>query len=414
MDVNKVREDFPILSKKVSGKPFIYFDSACTSLKPKQVIDAIVSYYTEYTGCAGRSVHKFATKTTEEFEKAREKVARFINAKKAEEIVWTRNATEAINIVAHGFKFEKGDKVITTNLEHTSGTLPWMVKYKAGKIELDFVSCNNEGEFDAEDFKKKVDKKTKLISIIHASNVTGTRSPLEEIIKIAHDNGSFVLVDGAQSVPHFTVDVRKLDIDLLAFSGHKMCGPTGIGCLYGKYDLLREISPLSLGGETIKDINIDACKRDDTDRCFVLEEIPTRFEGGIQHYAGAIGLGSAIDYLSSVGMKNIENYERDLTKVLVEGLLTVPGIELLGPKDYKRRGALTAFNIRGMEPHDVAIMLDEQNIFVRSGMHCAYPIHKYLHCFKGSVRASLYFYNTKEEVKIFIEKLNNIAKNFSG
>ena len=412
--MDKIRSDFPILGKKVNGKPFIYFDSACTSLKPKQVIDAVVAYYSEYTGCAGRSVHKFATKTTEEFEKAREKVAKFINAKRPEEIVWTRNTTEAINIISHGFKFETGDKVITTNLEHTSGTLPWMVKYKTGEIELEFVSCNNDGEFDTEDFKKKIDRKTKLVSLIHASNVTGTKSPLEDIIKIAHDNGSLVLVDGAQSVPHHPMDVRKSDIDLLAFSGHKMCGPTGIGCLYGKYDLLKEISPLSMGGETIKDIDINLCKKGDTDKCFVLEEIPTRFEGGIQHYAGGIGLGAAVDYLTSVGMKNIVEYEKDLTKLLVEGLLTVPGIELLGPKDYRKRGALTAFNIKGMEPHDVAIMLDEQNIFVRSGMHCAYPIHKFLHFMKGSVRASLYFYNTKEEVKTFIEKLTSIAKTFGG
>jgi cysteine desulfurase/selenocysteine lyase len=212
-----------------------------------------------------------------------------------------------------------------------------------------------------------------------------------------------VLVDGAQSVPHFSVDVRKLDIDFLAFSGHKMCGPTGIGCLYGKYDLLKELQPFILGGETIKDADL---------KYHVLEEIPQRFEGGIQHYSGAIGLGAAVDYLSSIGMKNIEIYEKELAKLLIEGLLTVPRIDLIGPKDYKKKSALAAFNIKGMEPHDIAIMLDEQNIFVRSGMHCAYPIHKFLHENKGSARASLYFYNTKDEVKIFIEKLNNIAKTF--
>jgi len=403
MDINKVREDFPILSKKVNGKPFIYFDSACTSLKPKKVIDAILAYYTEYTGCAGRSVHKFATKTTEEFEKAREKVAKFINAKKPEEIIWTKNTTEAINLVSHSFKFNKGDKVLTTNLEHSSGLMPWQLRAETGDIILDFVLCGNEGEFNIEEFKKKIDKKTRLVSVIHASNVTGTRAPLEEIIKIAHDNGSLVLVDGAQSVPHYTTYVRKFDIDFLAFSGHKMCGPTGIGCLYGKHDLLKELQPFIIGGETIKDADL---------KYHVLEEVPQRFEGGIQHYAGAIGLGAAVDYLSSLGMKNIENYEKELAKLLIEGLLSVPKIDLIGPKDYKKKGALTAFNIKGMEPHDVAIMLDEQNIFVRSGMHCAYPIHKFLHENKGSARASLYFYNTKEEVKIFIEKLNNIAKTF--
>jgi len=401
MDIDKIRQDFPILSKKIDGKSFIYFDSACTSLKPKKVIDAILAYYTEYTGCAGRSVHKFATRTTEEFEKAREKVAKFINAKRPEEIIWTKNTTEAINLVSHSFKFNKGDKVLTTNLEHSSGLMPWQLRAEKGDIVLDFVLCDNEGEFNIEEFKRKIDKKTKLVSVIHVSNVTGTKAPLEEIIKIAHENGSLVLVDGAQSVPHYPMDVRKLDIDFLAFSGHKMCGPTGIGCLYGKYDLLKELQPFIIGGETIRDADL---------KYHVLEEVPQRFEGGIQHYAGAIGLGAAVDYLSSIGMKNIENYEKELTKLLIEGLLTVPKIDLLGPKDYKKKGALAAFNIKGMEPHDVAIMLDEQNIFVRSGMHCAYPIHKFLHENKGSARASLYFYNTKEEVKTFIEKLNNIAK----
>jgi cysteine desulfurase/selenocysteine lyase len=403
MDVEKIRKGFPILEKKVDGKPFVYFDSACTSLKPKQVIEAIVGYYSDYTGCAGRSIHKFATRTTDEFENARGKVAKFVNAKKAEEIVWTKNTTEAINVVAHGLKLEKDDKVVTTNLEHSSGLLPWLSKAKRGEMILDFVLCDKDGKFDMEDFKNKIDRKTKIVSVIHASNVTGTRAPLEEIVKIAHDNGSLVLVDGAQSVPHMQIDVRKMDVDFLAFSGHKMCGPTGIGCLYGKHELLKELQPLSLGGETIKDADLDS---------YVLEDVPQRFEAGIQNYAGAIGLGAAVDYLTSVGMKNIENYERELAKLLLEGMLSIPQAELIGPKDYKEKGALIAFNIKGMDPHDVAIFLNEENIFVRSGMHCAYPLHKFFCLPKGSARASLYLYNTKEEIKIFVEKLGKIAKTF--
>ncbi|MFH1229526.1 MAG: SufS family cysteine desulfurase [Candidatus Aenigmatarchaeota archaeon] len=403
MNVDKVRSDFPILQKKFGGKPFVYFDSACTSLKPRQVIDAVVAYYTDYSACALRSVHKMAVRATEEFNKSREKVAKFVNAKKAEEIVWTKNTTEAINLVAYGLKLSRGDKVITTNLEHSSGLLPWQFKAKRDDINLDFVLCNKEGEFNIEDFKKKIDRKTKLVSIIHVSNVTATKSPLEEIVKVAHDNGSLVLVDGAQSVPHMSVDVRKLDIDFLAFSGHKTCGPTGIGCLYGKYDLLKGMEPFMVGGETIKDAELKSC---------TLEDVPFRFEAGIQHYSGAIGLGAAVDYLSSIGMKNVENHERELSKLLVDGLMGINGVELIGPKDYKKRVALAAFNIKGMEPHDVAIMLDNQNIFVRSGMHCAYPIHKFLQDPKGSVRASLYLYNTKEEVELFIEKLNTISKTF--
>jgi cysteine desulfurase / selenocysteine lyase len=406
MNVSKIREDFPILARKVDGKDYIYFDSACTSLKPKAMIDDILAYYSEYTGCAGRSVHKFATRTNREFDEARKKVAKFVNAKKPEEIVWTKNTTEAVNMVAHGLDFKKGDKVVTTNLEHTSGMLPWLVKQKAGKIDLDYVLCNQDGEFNIESFKEKIDSKTKLVSIIYASNVTATRLPVKEIADIAHDRGAMIFIDAAQAVPHFPVDVRKLDIDFMGASGHKMCGPTGIGFLYGKLDLLRKLSPIVSGGQTIRDM--DVCPG-----CFEFEDVPLKFEAGIQHYAGAIGLGAAIDYLTGIGMKNIENHEKELAKDLTEGLLKL-GVELLGPKDYSKRIALASFNVKGMDPHDVAIMLDEQNIFVRSGMHCAYPIHKFLHKAKGSVRASLYFYNTKEEVKTFIEKLGIIMKNFGG
>jgi len=218
MNVEKIREDFPLIKKS----HIIYFDSACTTLKPQQVVDAIVEYYTEYTGCAGRSIHKLATKTTEKFEEAREKVARFINAKDSAEIIWTKNTTEAMNLVAHGFNFKKGDSVITTNLEHSSGLLPWQVLADKGIIDLDFVLCNKDGEFDVEKFKEKIDKKTKLVSIVFTSNVTGTTAPLKEIVKIAHDSGAVVIADGAQAVPHIEIDVRKLDVDFLAFSGHKM------------------------------------------------------------------------------------------------------------------------------------------------------------------------------------------------
>lgn len=404
MNISKIREDFPILSSKVDGKNFIYFDSACTTLKPKVVIDAMVSYYSEYTGCAGRSVHKFATRTNNEFDDARKKVAKFVNAKRPEEIIWTRNTTEAVNIVAHGLELKKGDRVLTTNLEHTSGMLPWMIRQKAGDIDLDFVSCNNEGEFEVESFKEKISKKTKLVSVIFASNVTASRSPLKDIVDIAHDKGALVFADAAQAAPNFPIDVRKLDVDLLGVSGHKMCGPTGIGFLYGKMDMLKRLSPLVVGGETIRDM--DACPG-----CFEFEDVPFKFEAGIQHYAGAIGLGAAVDYLLGIGMKNIETYEKELSKELVEGLLS-SGADIIGPRDSNKRGALAAFNIKGMEPHDVAIMLDQQNIFVRSGMHCAYPIHKFLKLPKGSVRASLYFYNTKDEVKTFAEKLGEIKKNF--
>jgi cysteine desulfurase/selenocysteine lyase len=403
MDVSDIRKDFPLLQKLINNKPIIYFDNACTSLKPKQVIDAVTGYYSEYTGCAGRSIHKLSTKTTENFEKAREKIFKFINARRAEEIIWTRNTTEAINLISHSFNFEKGDKVLTTNLEHSSGIIPWFYLSKKGIIDLDFVFCNKEGIFNIEDFKEKIDKGTKLVSVVFGSNVTGTKVDLGEIVKIAHDNNALVLADGAQAVPRTPVDVKKLDVDFLAFSGHKMCGPTGIGCLYGKFDLLKELSPFILGGETIKDTFLN-------EKSFKIEDVPQRFEGGIQNYAGAIGLGAAVDYLSSIGMKNIENHEKELSKDLIEGLLNIPNLELIGPRDWKKRISLAAFNIKDMQPHEVAMFLDEENICVRSGMHCTHAFHKFINLDKGSVRASLYLYNTKEEVKIFIEKLNNIAK----
>jgi len=397
MNVEKIREDFPVIKK--TG--IIYMDSACTTLKPKQVVDAVVEYYTEYTGCAGRSIHKLAEKTTEKFEEAREKIARFINAKDSKEIVWTKNTTEAINLVAHSFNFNKGDKVITTNLEHTSGLLPWQILADKGVIDLDFVLCNKEGELDIEKFEEKIDKKTKLVSIVFASNVTGTIAPIKEIVKIAHDNGAAVIADGAQAVPHFEVDVRKIDVDFLAFSGHKMCGPTGIGCLYGKKHLLEKLSPFIVGGETIRDADL---------KTHVFDNLPHRLEGGIQNYAGAIGFGAAIDYLTKIGMKEIEKYEKELTKVIIEGLLAVPNLSLIGPKDWKKKNSLAAFTIKGTEPHDMATFLDHENIAVRSGMHCAYPFHKFISATKGSVRASLYLYNIKEEIRIFLEKLNNIVK----
>lgn len=401
MDLEKIRQDFPMLQQRINGKPIIYFDNACTTLKTKQLMEAMNAYYSKYTGCAGRSVHKFAIRTTEEYEKAREKVAKFLNARKPKEIIWTKNTTEAINLVAHSFKFEKGDKVVTTNLEHSSGLIPWQELARKGVIDLHFVLCNKEGEFNIEDFKKKIDKKTKLVSIIFASNVTATKVPLEEIIKIAHDHGATVLADGAQSVPHIPINVKKLDVDFLAFSAHKMCGPTGLGCLYGKEDMLRRLEPFILGGETIKDAELTS---------HVLEDIPYRFEAGIQNYAGVIGFGATIDYLTDIGMENIEKYEKELSRILIEGLLKIPNLSLIGPKDWKKRGALAAFNIEGIEPQDLALMLNEDNIAIRSGAHCTYPFHKFINRKKGSDRASLYFYNTREEIRIFLDKLGSIAK----
>lgn len=396
MNVDKVRADFPILQKK----DLIYFDNACTTLKPRPVLDAIMAYYTEYTACAGRSAHKLATRTTEEFEKARGKVARFVNAK-PDEIVWTKNTTEAIGLVANGLRFKPDDKVVTTSLEHSSGLLPWQRMATEKTASVDFVLAGNDGSLAPEAFEQKIDKRTRLVSLIFASNVTGTVAPLREIVKVAHDNGALVLADAAQAVPHFSVDVRKLGVDFLAFSGHKMLGPTGIGCLYGKRELLDQLRPSILGGETIRDADL---------KTHVLEDVPHRLEPGIQNYAGAIGFGAAVDYLNKVGMIDIYNYAKVLARHLTEALLNVPGVRLLGPQDWSKRSALAAFNVKKMPPHDVAVILDEHGVCVRSGMHCAYPFHKQVGEKDGSVRASLYFYNTQDEIRVFAEKLAAIAK----
>jgi len=401
MDTSKIRDDFPILKKELNGKPLIYFDNACTSLKPRQVIDAITEYYTEYGACAERSVHTLSTKTTERLEEAREKVAKFIHARKLSEVIWTKNTTEAINLVAHSFRFERGNKVVTTNLEHSSGLLPWQELAKRSGINLEFVMCNKEGELTIESFKEKIDRRTKMVSVIVASNVAGTRTPIEEITKIAHDNGAVVLADGAQSVPHSSTDVKKSDVDFLAFSGHKMCGPTGIGALYGKEHLLKELSPFIIGGGTIDDATLDSHK---------LKNLPDRLEGGIQDYAGAFGFGAAVDYLQKIGMENIEKYEQGLSKELVAGLLKVPNLSLIGPQDWSKRNPLASFNIKGMEPHDIASFLNNYNIAVRSGTHCAYPFHKFIGKDRGSARASLYFYNMVEEIGVFIDRLNEMVK----
>jgi cysteine desulfurase / selenocysteine lyase len=400
MDVKRIREDFPVLGTKSGGKQLVYLDSACTSLKPKQVIDAVSGYYSEYSACAGRSTHRLSVRATETFEQAREKVAKFVHARKPSEIIWTKNSTEAMNLVSHGFRFEKGDRVLTTNLEHSSGLLPWHELASEGTIGIDFVLCSKEGEFDLADFSERISKRTKLVSIIHTSNVIGTTSPIKEIAKIAHDNGAMVLVDAAQSVPHFPIDVRSMDADFLAFSGHKMCGPTGSGCLYGKEHTLKELRPFIIGGGTIIDADLNSHK---------LENIPQRLEGGIQDYAGAIGLGAAVDYLSRIGMNNIAAHERELSKILARSLMEIPNLELIGPKDLGKRGSLASFSIKGMEPHDIAAFMDDYNIAIRSGMHCAYPFHKYIGRPRGSARASLYLYNTEDEVKRFTERLGEVV-----
>lgn len=393
----KIRDDFPIIAK--SG--VIYLDNACMSLRPRQVIDAINAYYTDYGGCAGRSQHRLGKETERRFEEARAKIAAFINAQ-TREVVFTKNTTEAINLVANTLDFSQRNKVVTSNVEHHSALVPFQMLAKRKKISLEFVTAKEDGTFDPDQWAAKIDRRTRLVVVHHTTNSIGTRAPLREITKAAHDSGALTLVDAAQGIPHSEVNFKRENFDFISFSGHKMLGPTGTGCLVAKAELLEELPPFLVGGETIEKVTLS-----DT----VFAKPPHKFEGGLQHYAGLIGFGAAVDYLKKVGMRNIEKHEYELTKAVLEGLQDIAGIKIYGPVDADLRSAIITFNVAGAKsPHDIAIMLDElKRIAVRSGVFCAEPAMMHLGAPQGAVRASLYLYNTKEEVEIFLDTLKKIT-----
>ncbi len=404
MNPNNIRQDFPVLSRKINGKPIIYMDSACMSLRPIQVIDAVNNYYKNFPACAGRSNHKLAREVTEAVNKAREDIRKFFNAKNSKEIVFTKNTTEAINLVAHSFALDKGDIVITSDREHNSNLMPWQVLSKTKGIVHDIVKSNDDNTFNIENFKKIINEnkgKVKLVSMVHTSNLDGYTMPVKEIIKISHDSKALVMLDAAQSAPHKELDVRKLDVDFLACSGHKMLGPSGIGMLYAKQHLLESMSPFMVGGETVINTTYES---------FQLEEPPGKFEAGLQHYSGIIGFGEAVKYLMKIGRNDISNHEVKLNKIVTNGFNDIDKISIIGPKNPELRGGIISFNIKNTDPHEVAGMLDSAaNIMVRSGMHC---VHSWFNArnIKGSVRASLYLYNTEEEAKILIEEVKKIVK----
>lgn len=396
LNINKIREDFDILNREINGKPIIYFDNACVTLKPKQVVEAMNNYYRDFPACGGRSMHKLGKRVTEEVEKSRKTIKKFINAKKNNEIIFTRNTTEGINLVTKSLDLKKGDKILQTDKEHNSNLLPCLALKEKGILHEIIESKDNI--FDLERFEEKIDKNVKFVSVVHTSNLDGVTNPTKEIIKIAHDYGALVLLDAAQSVPHKEVDVKKLDTDFLAFSGHKMLGPSGTGILYGKEPLLKKLKPFLLGGETVIDSTYSS---------YELEDIPHRFESGLQNYAGIIGLGEAAKYLMKIGKPNIEKHELNLNKKITEALSEVT---LIGPEDPSLRGGIFSFNLGKADPHEIALMLDEsENIMVRSGAHC---VHSWFnaHHLSGSVRASLYLYNTEEEAEKFIEEVKKISK----
>lgn len=401
MNVTKIREDFPVLQKKAHGKLPIYFDNACMSLKPKQVIEKMNEYYNEYPACAERSHHKFGQKATEEYKQTKEILKKFINARSEHEIIYTKNTTESINLIAYSFDFGTNGIIITTDKEHNSNLIPWHVLRQRNSNVIHEVISTDNG-FNMNQFTETLKKhkgKTILVSMVHVSNLDGTSIPLKDVIKIAHEYGATVMIDGAQSIPHQPIDVKKLDVDFFAYSGHKMLGPTGTGVLYGKTELLKKLKPFITGGSTVKDSTYTSVE---------FEERPEKFEAGLQNYAGFIGLGAATQYLAK-HVDNIEEHEHTINKHATEALSE--HIDILGDDDAKARGGILSFNAKnGMDYHEVALLLDSAaNVMIRSGRHC---VHSWFnaHKIQGSARASFYVYNTKEEVDIFTHQLKEILK----
>jgi cysteine desulfurase / selenocysteine lyase len=406
LDVYKIRQDFPILKRSLkNGKKLVYLDNAATTQKPMQVINAICKYYSEYNSNIHRAVYQIAEEATEEYEKTRDSICKFINARHPEEIIFTRNTTESINLIAHSWgrnNIRKGNKIILTDYEHHSNIVPWQMLCDAKGARINYMDTDDNGYLNLESLSNYLNDKgkTKLISLSHMSNVLGTIYPVKEIIKIAHEKSIPVVLDGAQSVPHMETDVQDTDCDFLAFSAHKMLGPTGVGILYVKKEILESMPPFITGGDMIKEVH-----KNNT----VFNDLPYRFEGGTPNIADVIGFNASIEYLNGIGMKNIREHETDLIKYLYDSIKDIKNIKIYGPEIIKDRGGLVSFNIDGVHPHDCATILNDFGVAIRSGHHCAQVLMEKLDIVASS-RASLYIYNTKEEVDIFVDALNDVRR----
>jgi cysteine desulfurase/selenocysteine lyase len=405
-----IRADFPILHQEVNGKPLVYLDNAATSQKPLAVLDALRHYYERDNANVHRGAHTLSVRATEAYEGARDKVARFVNAASRQEIVFTRNASEAINLVAYSWglnTLKPGDEIILSVMEHHSNIIPWqLIAQRTGAV-IKYVRLTQTQEFDLEQFQQLVSEKTKLVSVVHVSNTLGCINPVEEIIAIAHEYGAKVLIDACQSVPHMPIDVRAMNCDWLVASGHKMCAPTGIGFLYGKLELLEAMPPFLGGGEMISEVFLDYS---------TYAELPHKFEAGTPAIGEAIALGAAVDYLMGIGMDKIHAYEEELTAYLFEKLRGIPDIKIYGPKptaDGKGRAALASFTVPGLDSSDISTMLDQEGVAIRSGHHCTQPLHRILGV-AGTARASLYFYNTREEIDAFVTALKETIDFFGS
>lgn len=400
MDVGAIRKDFPPLSTQHKGRPLVYLDSACMALKPRAVIDAVVDYYENFPVCGERSVHRLASQVSVKVDEARDVAAAHFNAPSPSEVVFLRNTTEAINLVARSFGLRRGDEVITGDKEHNSNLSPWHLLAERAGIRHTVVRSGPDGLFDLEALKGAVSPATKLVSLTHTSNLDGTTVPARAAAEVAHDAGAQVLLDGAQSAPHEPVDVQALGCDFFACSVHKMLGPTGVGLLWGRGDLLDRMDPTNPGGSTVADTTYERS---------VFLKAPRKFEGGLQNYAGIIGAAAAIRYLDAAGMEEVSAHVRALNRRITQGLEGLPGLRLLGPADADARGAVYSFTVDGVDAHDIALILDETaNIAIRSGNHC---VHSWLraHGLKGTARASLYLYNHAADCDAFVEALRTVV-----
>lgn len=405
MDIQKIRQDFPILGEQVNGKDLIYLDTSATSQTPLKVIEAMNDYYREYNSNVHRGVHTLGTKATDAYEKARMKVRSFINAKRFEEIVYTRGTTAAINLVARSFGdlvIEEGDEIVVNEMEHHANIVPWQQLAKRKGAELVFIPLEEDGTIALDNVEKAMSDKTKIVAITHVSNVLGTINDIKSIAEIAHAHNAYISVDGAQAVPHMAVDVQDLDVDFYAFSGHKMLGPTGIGILYGKAELLDKMEPIEYGGDMIDYVY-------ETESTWT--DLPVKFEAGTPMIAEAVGLNAAIDYITELGLDNIYQHEKELVRYAYDKMSAIEGIEIYGPGKGNRAGLIT-FNLKGVHPHDLATALDSEGIAVRAGHHCAQPLMKWCKA-SSTARASFYIYNTIEEIDQFIESLEKTKEFFS-
>ncbi|PID59426.1 MAG: cysteine desulfurase CsdA [Ignavibacteriae bacterium] len=404
-DVDEVRKDFPILKRKVNNKPLIYFDNAATSQKPQRVINAITQYYSYENANIHRGLHFLSELATESYEGARLKIKEFLNAMSVSEIIFVRGATEGINLIANSFckanYFKEGDEIIISHMEHHSNIVPWQLLCERKKLNLKVVPVNDKGEFIFEEYEKLFSKKTKLVSIVHISNALGTINPVKEIVKKAHENNVPVLLDGAQAVPHTTIDVQKLGCDFYVFSGHKVFGPTGIGVLYGKTEFLEKMPPFQGGGDMIREV---------TFKKTTYEDLPQKFEAGTPNIVGGIALGAAIDYLSSFNFSEIKEYEHKMLKYATDKLNEIDGLKIIGTSDKKV--SVISFVIEGIHPYDIGTIIDTDGIAIRTGHHCTMPLIKRFNL-PATARASFSIYNKIEEVDILIKALLKVKKMFS-